>query len=59
MMQDIGFEKVKVFPYDFLHPYTPSIFIPLVRTLGSLIEKIPALKEIAGSVVIYGEKPGA
>ena len=58
MMKDTGFSKVKVFPYDFLHPYTPSPFIPLVKGLGAMVEKIPVLKEIAGSVVIYGEKPG-
>ena len=59
MMKEIGFEKVRVFPYDFLHPYTPSPFIPLVKSMGTLVEKIPLLKEIAGSVVIYGEKPAS
>lgn len=56
MMKEIGFENVKVTPYDFLHPYTPSFMISLVRGLGFIVEKIPFLREIAGSVVIYGEK---
>lgn len=57
MMKDIGFQNVKVFPYDFLHPYTPSPFIPLVQGIGRMVEFIPVLREIAGSVVIFGEKP--
>ena len=57
MMKSSGFNNVKVFPYDFLHPYTPSPLISTVRSLGFFVEKIPVLKEIAGSVVIYGEKP--
>lgn len=57
MMEDIGFKQVKITPYDFLHPYTPGAFISVVRAIGSLVEKVPLLREIAGSVIIYGEKP--
>lgn len=57
MMKKIGYVKTRVIPYDFLHPYTPSLFIPLVKAIGSVVERIPVLKEIAGSVIIYGEKP--
>jgi ubiquinone/menaquinone biosynthesis C-methylase UbiE len=51
-----GFTSVKVFPYDFLHPITPSFLIKPVQQFGKLIEQIPVLKEIAGSVIIYAEK---
>ena len=37
----------------------PSPLIPIVKSLGALVEKIPIMKEIAGSVIIYGEKPKA
>jgi ubiquinone/menaquinone biosynthesis C-methylase UbiE len=57
MMQDMGFVNVRIFPYDFLHPYTPTLAIPVVNAIGRFVEKIPVLKEIAGSVIIYGEKP--
>jgi SAM-dependent methyltransferase len=56
LMQDIGFINVRIFPYDFLHPITPKPLIGIVNTIGKIIEKIPLLKEIAGSVIIYGEK---
>lgn len=51
-----GFKKVNIFPYDFLHPIVPQFLIPAVDAIGKVIEKIPVAKEIAGSVIIYGEK---
>ena len=56
MMKDIGYKNIKVFPYDFLHPYTPVFLIPIVNAIGRIVEKIPILKEIAGSNIVYGEK---
>ena len=56
LMKGIGYKSVKIFPYDFLHPITPKGLIPLVNGLGKIVEKIPVLKEIAGSVVIFGTK---
>jgi SAM-dependent methyltransferase len=56
LMEDTGFTNVTIFPYDFLHPVTPKPLIGLVNSIGKIIEKIPLLKEIAGSVIIYGEK---
>jgi ubiquinone/menaquinone biosynthesis C-methylase UbiE len=56
LMHNAGFKKINIFPYDFLHPITPVFLVPAVNKFGKLIEKIPFLKEIAGSVIIYGEK---
>lgn len=56
LLEKKGFVNVQIFPYDFLHPSTPKPLIPFVNGLGKIIEKIPVLKEIAGSVVIYAEK---
>ncbi|MEO5571871.1 MAG: class I SAM-dependent methyltransferase [Bacteroidia bacterium] len=56
LMEDTGFINVRIFPYDFLHPITPKPLIGLVNSIGKIMEKIPLLKEIAGSVIIYGEK---
>ena len=56
LMKEVGFKNIKIFPYDFLHPFTPKPFIPYVNGIGKAIEKIPGLKEIAGSVIIYAEK---
>lgn len=51
-----GFTDVKVFPYDFLHPAVPGFCIPTASFIGKVVEKIPVLKEIAGSVIIYAKK---
>lgn len=55
-LSKIGFKNCHIFPYDFLHPYTPVPLINIVSKLGLLIEKTPLLKEIAGSVIVYAEK---
>lgn len=56
MMAQSGFKNIQIFPYDFLHPFTPQPLISLVNSIGKVVEKIPLLREIAGSVIIYGEK---
>jgi SAM-dependent methyltransferase len=55
-LTEIGFKKVRIFPYDFLHPATPSFLITFIQAIGMIVEKIPVLKEIGGSVIIFGEK---
>jgi len=49
-----GFTAVVVKPFDFLHPVTPRLLIPLVNKLGKILEKMPLIKEIAGSLMIKG-----
>lgn len=55
-MKKIGYANIKIFPYDFLHPIVPKSLANVCSTIGQAIEKIPLLKEIAGSVIIYAEK---
>lgn len=56
LMMSKGFKQVKIFPYDFLHPIVPKPLISTVEVIGKLIEKVPLAREIAGSVIIFGEK---
>ncbi|MFA5858925.1 MAG: class I SAM-dependent methyltransferase [Elusimicrobiota bacterium] len=58
VIKNAGFINTKTFPYDFLHPFVPKPLISAVSFLGSIIESMPVFREIAGSVVIYGEKIG-
>lgn len=55
-MKKIGFKNIIIIPYDFLHPATPKGIISFIDKMGKIAEKIPVIKEIAGSVIIYGEK---
>ncbi|HQV00102.1 MAG TPA: class I SAM-dependent methyltransferase, partial [Bacteroidia bacterium] len=56
LLKTHGFKNVEIFPYDFLHPIVPKPLINVVNGIGKFIEKVPVLKEIAGSVIIYAEK---
>ena len=56
LLQQTGYKNVRVFPYDFLHPAVPKSLTSMFSTIGQAVEKIPLLKEIAGSVIIYAEK---
>jgi ubiquinone/menaquinone biosynthesis C-methylase UbiE len=51
-----GFKQVKIIPFDFLHPAIPKSLISLISSLGNACEKIPLLKEIAGSLYVTAIK---
>lgn len=54
-----GFVQIEVRPFDFLHPAVPPAWIKSVAAAGSKLEKIPLLKEIAGSLHIKAKKPSS
>jgi SAM-dependent methyltransferase len=55
-LEESGYRVVSVTPFDFLHPWVPRALIGIVDATGRGIEKIPLLKEIAGSLLIVAEK---
>jgi len=57
LLKEVGFINVSVSPFDFLHPSTPKLLIPIVEKIGSIAEKTPVLKEISGSLIVRGDKP--
>ncbi len=52
MLQRIGFDDIRVSPYDFLHPLLPKFLISPFASLGMKLERLPLLREIAGSLII-------
>jgi SAM-dependent methyltransferase len=52
-----GFTDIQAIPFDFLHPHLPEAFIKKGTRLTLLLEKIPAIKEFAGSLIIRCRKP--
>jgi SAM-dependent methyltransferase len=56
-LRALGFINVMVRPYDFLHPLVPRPLIPFVDSLGRRLERLPLVCEIAGSLIISGQKP--
>ena len=51
-----GFRKIELKTFDFLHPAVPPKLIKTVASLGNFCEKLPFIKEIAGSVFIKAYK---
>lgn len=56
MLQKIGFSRVNVSNYDFLHPSTPMNMISSLEKISNVLEKIPIIKEISGSLIIWAKK---
>jgi 2-polyprenyl-3-methyl-5-hydroxy-6-metoxy-1,4-benzoquinol methylase len=51
-LREAGFRDCQVTPFDFLHPVLPPFLIPPVQAMGNLLEKLPLISEIAGSLFI-------
>jgi len=52
----LNFREITVVPFDFLHPAIPDSLASAVEKIGDILEKIPLLKEIAGSLFIGAKK---
>jgi ubiquinone/menaquinone biosynthesis C-methylase UbiE len=52
MLKAYNFKDIEVVPFDFLHPAVPAKLISSVSCIGEVCEKIPVMKEIAGSLYI-------
>jgi ubiquinone/menaquinone biosynthesis C-methylase UbiE len=55
-LERAGFRRVRIQPFDFLHPRVPPRGIPIVQAIENLLEKIPLISEIAGSLYIRAVK---
>jgi ubiquinone/menaquinone biosynthesis C-methylase UbiE len=53
-----GFEETEIVPYDILHPRTPSRLIPSVQTTAFLLEHLPGVRQLCGTLFITARKPG-
>ena len=52
-----GLADVHIRPFDFLYPLTPRPLIATVERFGRVLERVPLVAEIAGSLLITGRKP--
>lgn len=52
----LGFREVNVLNYDFLLPSTPKKYVRPVERLSDMLEKLPLIKEVSESVIIYAKK---
>jgi len=56
LLAQAGFSQVRVAPFDFLHPAIPGFLLPLARPFTGFLERVPLLREIAGSLYIRAVK---
>jgi len=52
-----GFTAIEIIPFDWLHPLTPASLIPVMQRLGLILEKIPVIRNFAGSLLICAKRP--
>ena len=57
MLKKVGFEKIEITSFDWLHPAVPKPMIPLVRSVGKGLEWTPGLREFSGSLYIKCQRP--
>lgn len=55
-LKKTGFSQVHVQPFDFLHPAIPAGMVLGASKFGSILENVPILREIAGSLFITAAK---
>jgi 2-polyprenyl-3-methyl-5-hydroxy-6-metoxy-1,4-benzoquinol methylase len=53
-----GFVDVEVEPYDFLHPALPGAVAARAAGFCAALERVPLVREIAGSLWIRARRPG-
>lgn len=51
-----GFVDVKIFPFDWLHPGTPSRLVNFMSKISRSFEKISIIREFSGSLLICCKK---
>lgn len=56
LLRRAGFRKVRIDPFDFLHPKTPRTLINALEAAGGVLEKLPVISEFAGSLYIRAIK---
>lgn len=57
VLERVGFVEVSSEPYDFLHPIVPAALVGIVDRMSYLLERVPFLREIAGSQIIRARRP--
>jgi len=55
-LRENGLDHTSVVPFDFLYPLTPGWMIGAVERLGSALERVPLVREIAGSLLVTARK---
>jgi SAM-dependent methyltransferase len=55
-LRDAGFCGSMAVPFDFLHPVVPDKLVRVVSLLGEVLERVPLVRNMAGSLLITGTR---
>jgi ubiquinone/menaquinone biosynthesis C-methylase UbiE len=58
-LDQAGFTRISVQPFDFLHPLTPTRWLRAVERFSLLLERCPGVRQFSGSLILCGQKPGS
>jgi dolichol-phosphate mannosyltransferase len=53
-----GFIDVDIIPYDIVHPAAPRFLIRWLQTLAFVLEHMPVVRDLCGTLYIWARKPG-
>ena len=53
-----GYVELEVIPYDILHPRAPASLIPAIQSTAYLLERVPAVRDLCGTLYVWARKPG-
>ena len=56
LLRAAGFAEMEIRHFDFLHPFTPPALLNAVARCGELLEKIPVVRAISGSLILCARK---
>jgi len=59
MASDQGFTNIEVIPYDIIHPRFPTFLIRFFSSIAFVFDQTPLVRELCGTLYIWGQKPGA
>jgi dolichol-phosphate mannosyltransferase len=57
ILSEVGYTGIKILPYDFLYPPIPRFLLWPVQNLSLIFENFPFLRNCAGSLYIFSQKP--
>lgn len=57
LLLNAGFSDTEIVPFDWLHPATPVTLVKPVSRIGAALERIPVVREFAGSLYIRARRP--
>jgi dolichol-phosphate mannosyltransferase len=54
-----GLTHIEILPFDIIHPLTPKAIVHLLQSVAFIFEHTPLMRELCGSLYIWGKKPGS